>query len=163
MSEDHESQEVNEPDDGWEEFRHEDSDPISIEALKALDLTAMPDDIVVRVMDNYFPDRTEGGGGGASALKRLTIAWSSSAASLDTACHSAQSSRSHAPSPALSSESIFFITSLILISAVSFNWPAPLRQSPITPANSSSEGAINATSLWILATSFFISPIRLKR
>ncbi len=58
MSEDHEGHEVNDPEGGWEEFRHEDGDPISIEALKALDLAAMPDDVAIRVIDNYFPGTT---------------------------------------------------------------------------------------------------------
>jgi hypothetical protein len=58
MSENDEGHEAKEPEDAWEEFRNEDDDPISIEALKALDLAAMPDDVAVRVMDNYFPDTT---------------------------------------------------------------------------------------------------------
>jgi hypothetical protein len=58
MSEDDEGREVDDIEDDWEEFRYEDDDPISIEALKALDLAAMPDDVAVRVMDNYFPDTT---------------------------------------------------------------------------------------------------------
>jgi hypothetical protein len=58
MSENDEGPEAKEPEDAWEEFRNEDDDPISIKALKALDLAAMPDDVAVRVMDNYFPDTT---------------------------------------------------------------------------------------------------------
>jgi hypothetical protein len=58
MSEGYEEQDPDEPEDGWEEFRDEDNDPIGIEALKALDLAAMPDDVAIRVMDNYFPDTT---------------------------------------------------------------------------------------------------------
>lgn len=42
--------------DEWEEFRYDDGDPIAIGELKALDLEHMPEDVVVRVMDNYFPD-----------------------------------------------------------------------------------------------------------
>src|SRR5258708_11799427 len=44
--------------DEWEEFRYEDADPIGIEELKSLDLAQMPEDVAVRVMDNYFPDTT---------------------------------------------------------------------------------------------------------
>jgi hypothetical protein len=44
--------------DEWEEFRYDDQDPIGIEQLKALDLPHMPEDVIVRVMDNYFPDTT---------------------------------------------------------------------------------------------------------
>jgi len=42
--------------DKWEEFRYDNADPIGIEELKRLDLRHMPEDVVVRVMDNYFPD-----------------------------------------------------------------------------------------------------------
>lgn len=42
--------------DQWDEFRAEDSEPIGIEEFKSLDLTLMPEDAVVRVMDNYFPE-----------------------------------------------------------------------------------------------------------
>ena len=58
MSEDNEELEADEPEDGWEEFRYEDNDPIGIEALNQLDLAAMPEDVAVRVVDNYFPDTT---------------------------------------------------------------------------------------------------------
>jgi hypothetical protein len=44
--------------DGWEEFRDEDVEPIGIEQLKSLDLARMPEDVAVKVMDNYFPDTT---------------------------------------------------------------------------------------------------------
>lgn len=40
----------------WDEFQAEDSEPIGIEEFKSLDLTLMPEDAVVRVMDNYFPE-----------------------------------------------------------------------------------------------------------
>ena len=56
MSEDVKEQDSDELEDGWEEFRHEDNDPIGIEALNQLDLAAMPEDVSVWVMDNYFPD-----------------------------------------------------------------------------------------------------------
>lgn len=46
--------------DDWEEFRYDDPDPIGVEELKSLDLAQMPEDLVVRVMDNYFPDTTMG-------------------------------------------------------------------------------------------------------
>ncbi len=58
MSEDNEELEADEPEDGWEEFRYEDNDPIGIEALNRLDLAAIPEDVAVRVVDNYFPDTT---------------------------------------------------------------------------------------------------------
>src|SRR5947209_6039550 len=44
--------------DAWEEFRQEDNDPIRIEELKTLPLQDMPEDICIRVMDDYFPDTT---------------------------------------------------------------------------------------------------------
>src|SRR6266481_3128903 len=44
--------------DEWEDFRYEDADPIGVEQLKSLDLAHMPEDVTVRVMDNYFPDTT---------------------------------------------------------------------------------------------------------
>jgi hypothetical protein len=56
LFEENEDPETDEPRDDWEEFRDEDGEPINIEALKALDLASMPDDVAVRVMDNYFPD-----------------------------------------------------------------------------------------------------------
>jgi hypothetical protein len=44
----------------WEEFRDCDGDPIGIETLKRLNLSEMPEDISVLVMDNYFPQTTVG-------------------------------------------------------------------------------------------------------
>lgn len=44
--------------DEWEEFRDGDGDPIGIEELKRLNLSGMPEDVSVRVMDNYFPETT---------------------------------------------------------------------------------------------------------
>jgi hypothetical protein len=44
--------------DEWEEFRDGDGDPISIDELKRLNLSEMPEDVAVRVMDNYFPETT---------------------------------------------------------------------------------------------------------
>jgi len=44
--------------DEWIDFRGEDSDPISIEMLKALALCDMPEDVRVWVMDDYFPETT---------------------------------------------------------------------------------------------------------
>ena len=44
--------------DGWEDFRYDDTDPIGIEELSRLDLAAMPEDVSIHVMDNYFPDTT---------------------------------------------------------------------------------------------------------
>lgn len=46
-----------EPDE-WEDFRGDDSEPIGIEELARLDLAAMPEDIAIHVLDNYFPDTT---------------------------------------------------------------------------------------------------------
>src|SRR5437667_4409081 len=50
--------------DEWAEFRDDDGEPIGIDELKGLDLGGMPEDVVVQVMDNYFPETTirrEGG------------------------------------------------------------------------------------------------------
>lgn len=44
--------------DQWERFRDEDSEPIDVEELKSLKLSNLPQDVVVRVMDSYFPDTT---------------------------------------------------------------------------------------------------------
>ena len=44
--------------DGWEEFRDEDGDPIGIGELKSLTLRDMPEDVYVRVLDDYFPETT---------------------------------------------------------------------------------------------------------
>lgn len=44
--------------DEWEEFRDRDFDPIGIEELKRLNLNEMPEDVSIRVMDNYFPETT---------------------------------------------------------------------------------------------------------
>lgn len=44
--------------DGWEDFRYDDTDPIGTEELSRLDLAAMPEDVSIHVMDNYFPDTT---------------------------------------------------------------------------------------------------------
>jgi hypothetical protein len=46
------------PPDKWSEFREDDGEPIGVEELKGLALCDMPDDIRIRVMDNYFPDTT---------------------------------------------------------------------------------------------------------
>jgi hypothetical protein len=50
--------------DEWDEFRDDDGEPIRIDELKGLDLEGMPEDVGVRVMDDYFPETTirrEGG------------------------------------------------------------------------------------------------------
>ena len=44
--------------DEWDEFRSEDLEPIGIEELKRLNLSEMPGDVSVWVMDNYFPETT---------------------------------------------------------------------------------------------------------
>ena len=41
--------------DEWEEFREEDSEPIGIEDFKRLNLYDMPEDIRIRIFDDYFP------------------------------------------------------------------------------------------------------------
>lgn len=58
MSGDEFEDELSPAKDGWEEFRDEDAEPIGIEQLKSFDLAQMPEDVAVRVMDNYFPDTT---------------------------------------------------------------------------------------------------------
>jgi hypothetical protein len=40
----------------WQEFRHEDAEPIRVEELSRLDLKNLPEDIVIRILDDYFPD-----------------------------------------------------------------------------------------------------------
>jgi hypothetical protein len=42
--------------DEWEEFRDEDSEPIGLEQLKSLKFNNLPEDVLIRVMDSYFPD-----------------------------------------------------------------------------------------------------------
>lgn len=44
------------PEDVWEEFRGENGEPIGIEELKRINLEKMPEDICIRVMDNFFPE-----------------------------------------------------------------------------------------------------------
>jgi hypothetical protein len=44
--------------DGWEEFRDGHGDPIGIEELKRLNLKEMPENVVILVVDNYFPETT---------------------------------------------------------------------------------------------------------
>lgn len=43
-------------DSEWEEFREEDADPIRVEELKRLNLEDMPEDVLIWVMDDYFPE-----------------------------------------------------------------------------------------------------------
>src|SRR5258708_3766025 len=42
--------------DEWKEFRDEDSEPIGIEQLKSLKFNNLPEDVLIRIMDSYFPD-----------------------------------------------------------------------------------------------------------
>lgn len=42
--------------DEWDDFRGEAGEPIDIEALTQLDLSEIPEDARVWVMDNYFPE-----------------------------------------------------------------------------------------------------------
>ena len=46
------------PADEWEEFRDGDGDYIGLEQLKQLDLHAMPEDVRVPVLADYFPETT---------------------------------------------------------------------------------------------------------
>jgi hypothetical protein len=41
---------------GWDEFRDEDCDPIRVARLNKLDFRKMPEDVLVRVIDDYFPE-----------------------------------------------------------------------------------------------------------
>ncbi len=45
-------------DDEWEHFRDGDGDFIGLEELKRLDLRAIPEDIRIPALDNYFPETT---------------------------------------------------------------------------------------------------------
>jgi hypothetical protein len=42
--------------EGWDEFRDDEGEPIRVEELKRLDLSEMPGDIQISIMDDYFPD-----------------------------------------------------------------------------------------------------------
>ena len=44
--------------DEWEEFRGDDCEPIGLEQLVRLDLSQMPEDVAISIMDNYFPETT---------------------------------------------------------------------------------------------------------
>jgi hypothetical protein len=46
------------PADEWEEFRDGDGDFIGLEQLKQLDLRAMPEDVRIPVLADYFPETT---------------------------------------------------------------------------------------------------------
>lgn len=57
MKEPDELEEENEgPDDQWQEFRDDDSEPIRVEELTRLDMKNLPEEIVIRIQDDYFPD-----------------------------------------------------------------------------------------------------------
>lgn len=43
-------------DDGWDEFRGDDTEPIRTDEVKGLVLHKMPDDVRIWVMDDYFPE-----------------------------------------------------------------------------------------------------------
>ncbi len=49
-------QEILDVGDGWDEFRCPDPDPIRLSEFESLDLSTMPDDVQVRLLDDYFPD-----------------------------------------------------------------------------------------------------------
>jgi len=42
----------------WQEFEDGDAEPISVSDLKQLKISGMPENVVVRVVDNYFPETT---------------------------------------------------------------------------------------------------------
>lgn len=44
--------------DEWEEFREVDDEPVRVADLKGLNLAEMPEDINIRIFDDYFPDTT---------------------------------------------------------------------------------------------------------
>lgn len=44
--------------DEWEVFRDDDGEPINLEHLVKLDISRLPDDVAVSIMDDYFPDTT---------------------------------------------------------------------------------------------------------
>ncbi len=46
------------PADEWEQFREEDGEPIRVEELTRLNLSEMPEDACLWVMDDYFPETT---------------------------------------------------------------------------------------------------------
>ncbi|HVO33410.1 MAG TPA: hypothetical protein VMU17_05790, partial [Elusimicrobiota bacterium] len=46
------------PADEWEEFREGDGDFIGLAQLKQLDLSSMPEDVRIPVLDDYFPETT---------------------------------------------------------------------------------------------------------
>ncbi|MEQ1902674.1 MAG: hypothetical protein ABL888_00645 [Pirellulaceae bacterium] len=56
MSDHIENEDITDIGDGWDEFRCEDQDPIRLSELAALDMATMPEDVLIRVMDDYFPD-----------------------------------------------------------------------------------------------------------
>jgi hypothetical protein len=58
MSSDQDEVEDEAAEDEWGEFRDDDGDPICIEQLVRLNLSEMPEDIAVSVMDDYFPETT---------------------------------------------------------------------------------------------------------
>ena len=46
------------PDDEWADFRDEDGEPIKVEELNRLNLSYLPDDVSIAVLDDYFPETT---------------------------------------------------------------------------------------------------------
>lgn len=47
---------INDETGTWQEFRDDDADPVRVEGLARIDFQKMPEGIVVRVLDDYFPD-----------------------------------------------------------------------------------------------------------
>jgi hypothetical protein len=42
--------------DEWEAFRNDEGEPIRVEELQRLNFKDMPEDILISIMDDYFPD-----------------------------------------------------------------------------------------------------------
>jgi len=56
MSDEVDDEDIPDVGDGWDEFRYDDQDPIGLNEFAKLDLATMPEDVHIRVMDDYFPD-----------------------------------------------------------------------------------------------------------
>lgn len=42
--------------DEWKEFRDDDSEPINLAQLARLDVSRLPEDITISILDDYFPE-----------------------------------------------------------------------------------------------------------
>jgi hypothetical protein len=47
---------INDETETWQEFRDDDANPVRVVGLARIDFQKMPEDIVIRVLDDYFPD-----------------------------------------------------------------------------------------------------------